>query len=113
MFLGPVSVAGCFMVSIIVFVNGFRYVFVMVSVAGFLVDSAAAGGSNILERIERFLVYFCVFKIGFRRWFLLMVSATFCFMVSVTISYGFRYVCLLFPSLDFWWILPPQGDPIF
>ena len=40
----------------------------MVSVAGFVVDSAAAGGSRILEHIERFLV-FRVFRIGFRRWF--------------------------------------------
>ena len=41
----------------------------MVSVAGFLVDSAAAGGSNILEGIERFLVVCCVLRTGFRRWF--------------------------------------------
>ena len=53
---------------------GFRYVLMVsvtlfvVSVAGFLVDSAAAGGSNILERLERFLVC-CVFRTGFRRWF--------------------------------------------
>ena len=32
-------------------------------------DSAAAGGCIIFERIERFLV-FCVLRIGFRRWFL-------------------------------------------
>ena len=44
--------------------------FFMVSVAGFLVDSAAAGGSNILECIERFLVFFSVFRTGFRRCFL-------------------------------------------
>ena len=64
-----VSVVGCFMVSV---VAGKR--FLMVSVAGLLVDSAATGGSNILERMTRFLV-FCVFK-GFRR----------CFVS------GFRYV---------------------
>ena len=43
--------------------------FCMVSVAGLLVDSAAAGGSTSLECIERFLVCFCVFRTGFRRWF--------------------------------------------
>ena len=43
-----------FMVSV---VAGKRVV--MVSVAGFVVDSAAAGGSNILECIERFLVCLC------------------------------------------------------
>ena len=46
------------------FVYGFRRgrkTFVMVSVAGFLVDSGAAGGSNILERIERFLVFVLCF----------------------------------------------------
>ena len=46
--------------------NGFR--------RWILVDSAAAGGSTILECIERFLVVFCVFRTGFRRWFCLMVS---------------------------------------
>ena len=75
----------------------------MDSVVGFLVDSAAAGGSEILECIERFLVCL-VFRTGFRRWF---------FMVSVTFVYGFRYVFLWIPSLDFWWILPPQEDPKF
>ena len=39
----------------------------MVSVAGFWVDYAAAGGSIILESIERFLVF--LFRTGFRRWF--------------------------------------------
>ena len=60
----------------------------MVSVAGFLVDPAAAGGSQILERIERFLVC-CVFRTGFRRWFVdgfryvfVMVSVTL-FMASI------------------------------
>ena len=57
--------------------------FFMVSVAGLLVDSAAAGGSNILECIERFLVFVCVFRTGFRRLF---------FMVSITLFNGFRYV---------------------
>ena len=33
----------------------------MVSVAGLLVDSAAAGGSNILECLERFLVFVLCF----------------------------------------------------
>ena len=47
----------------------------MVSVAGLLVDSAAAGGSNILERIGRFLV--CLFV------FLGLVSVAGFFMVSV------------------------------
>ena len=56
MFSGLVSVVGFLMVSVI-FVYGSRYVF-MVSVAGSLVDSAAAGGSKILERMERFLVVF-------------------------------------------------------
>ena len=66
-----VSVTFFYMVSV---------TFFMVSVGGLLVDSAAAGGSIILEHIERFLV-FCVFRIGFRRWF---------FMVSVTFFHGFR-----------------------
>ena len=59
-----------FMVS----VAGFLYVFCrgrktlfMVSVAGCLMDSAAARGSKISERIERFLVS-CVVRTGFRRW---------------------------------------------
>ena len=72
-------------------VYGFRYVFVMVSftffmvsVAGFLVDSAAAGGSNIFEGIER-LAVFGVFRTGFRRWFLygFRRGRKTCFMVSV------------------------------
>ena len=53
MFLGLVSVA-CFF-------KWFPLHFFMVSVAGLLVDSAAAGGSIILERIERFLFFFFVF----------------------------------------------------
>ena len=65
----------------------------MVSVAGLLVDSAAAGGSKILECIERFLVC-CVFRTGFRRCFCLMVSVvagTRFVMVSVVgFCYGFR-----------------------
>ena len=55
----------CFMVSVVDF---FLMVSVvagkhccMVSVAGLLVDSAAAGGSNILECIERFLVLLLCF----------------------------------------------------
>ena len=73
-FLGLVSVVGFlwfplrfFMTSVTLFMVSIT--FLMVSVAGFLLDSAAAGGSNILERIERFLV-FCAFRIGFHRWFL-------------------------------------------
>ena len=74
---------------------GFRYVifmvsvtFLMGSVAGLLVDSAAAGGSTILERIERFLVLFCILRTGFRRCFLFMVSVVAgkrCCMVSVVV----------------------------
>ena len=60
----------CFMVSVVGiiqhFLYGFRrflfllkYLFFLftVPVAGFLVDSAAAGGSIILECIKRFLVF--------------------------------------------------------
>ena len=57
----------------------------MVSVAGFWLDSAAAGGSNILECIERFLVC-CVFRTGFRRCFLFMVSV----VAGKHFLYGFR-----------------------
>ena len=32
-------------------------------------------------------------------------------MVSVTFVLWFPLRFLWFPSLDFWWILPPQGDP--
>ena len=60
----------------------------MVSVAGFRVDSAAAGGSKMLECIERFLVV-CVFRTGFRRCFCLWFPLRFV-MVSVTFVYGFR-----------------------
>ena len=89
------------------FFHGFRRgrkTFLMVSVAGLLVDSAAARGSMILECIERFLV-FGVLRTGFRRWFygqenmffwfpsffydfrrcreqLLMVSVVFCMVVG-------------------------------
>ena len=80
------------------FFCGLRYVFVMVSVtffvvsvAGFLVDSAAAGGSNILERLERFLVCFV---------FLGLVSVAGFFMVSVVagkhLFYGFRRWLFMF-----------------
>ena len=69
-----VSVVGFFMVSV---VTGKRFCF-MVSVAGSLVDSAAAGGSISLERIERFLV------------FLGLVSV-------VGLYYGFRYAFVWFP----------------
>ena len=68
---------------------------IMVSVAGFLVDSAAARGFQISEHFERFLVC-CVFRTCFRRWLFngfhyafvwfplrfLMVAVTL-FMVSV------------------------------
>ena len=91
------------------FFNGFRRgrkTFVMVSVAGCLVDSAAAGGSISLECIERFLVFmflglvsvagFCMVSVvagkhclyGFRRCFvmcLFLVSA-----VARNVFYGFR-----------------------
>ena len=73
-----------FIVSVVVFVDGFRRrrkhfvwfpslvfvkwfpswqenIFCMVSVAGVLLDSAAAGGSTTLECIERFLVVFLCF----------------------------------------------------
>ena len=79
----------------------------MVSVAGFVVDSAAAGGSTILECIERFLVC-CVF-LG------LVSVAGFCYGFlrgRKTLFYGFRRwlfygfrrgkeLCLCFPSLVF------------
>ena len=84
-----VSVVGFLvMVSVVVFVvisvvAGKRLF--MVSVAGLLVDSAAAGGSNISECIERFLVV-CVFRTGFRRWFLSWFPLRL-FMVSVTCFY--------------------------
>ena len=73
-------------------------------------DSAASGGSKILERLERCLV-FGVFKTGFCRWL---------FNGFRSLFNGFRYDLLWFPlrflwfpSLDCWWILPPQGDPKF
>ena len=68
----------------------------MVSVAGFLVDSAAARGSIFLERIERLLA-FRVFRTGFRRWFVYGFRRgrkAFLFVV-----YGFRrFSFLWFPS---------------
>ena len=105
------------MVSVVVFfVYGFRYVCFMVSVTFFFRFCVydfrrwIVGGfcrcrvSKMLARLERFFVCFYVFRIGFRRWCL----------------YGFRYMfvwfplrCLWFPSLDFWWILPPQEKPTF
>ena len=45
-----------------------KHLLFMVSIAGLLVDSAAAGGSIIVECIERFLVC-CAFRTGLRRWF--------------------------------------------
>ena len=84
----------------------------MVSVAGLLVDSAAAGGSIILECIERFLVL-CVFRTGVRLWFVFMVSVVagkrcvwFPWMVCLwcpawqgTLLYGFRrWLLLWFPA---------------
>ena len=54
-----------FMDSVVSCFNGFRRgrkPFFVVSISGLLVvDSAAAGGSNILECIERFLVLFVCF----------------------------------------------------
>ena len=65
-YLFMVSIVGTFLFMVSVVAG--KHVF-MVSVAGLLVDSAAAGGSTIFECIERFLVC-CVFGTGFRRWFL-------------------------------------------
>ena len=105
------------MVSVVgFFFNGFRRgrkTLFMVSVAGFWVDSAAAGGSTILECIERLLVFFCVFRTGFRRWFfhvfrrgrktfVYVFRRWFLFMVSVVARnvffYGFRRCLLLIVS---------------
>ena len=86
MFLGLVSVVGCLMVSVTFLLWLPLRLFMvsvtlfMVSVAGLLVVSAAARGSNILERLKRFLVC-CVFETGFRRW----------------LSNGFLYALLWFP----------------
>ena len=55
---------------------------------------------------------------GFRRWYFMVsvVAGNLFVMVSV----GFLMVsvvagkrCLWSPSLDFWWILPPQEEPTF
>ena len=79
--------------------NGFRrgrktFFFFMVSIAGLLVDSAAAGGSIILECIERFLVFLFVFRTGFHRGFL-MVSV----VARNLFVYGFRrWFLLWFPA---------------
>ena len=98
-FFFMVSIVGSFMVSVVAgnicswfpslvvlwFPSWQENVFVMVSVARCLVDSATAGGSTNLECFERFLV-FCAFRTGFRRSLFVMVSvvaATHCF-------YGFR-----------------------
>ena len=102
---------GWFLV-LLVFRTGFRRWFCMVSVvagkhlfyvsvAGFKVDSAAAGGSIILECIGWFLVFW-VFRTGFRRW-LFMVSVVagkhfFC-MVSVV---GFSMVSVVAGNVLFW-----------
>ena len=59
----------------------------MDSVVGFVVESAAAGGSNILERIERFLVFVCVF--------LAMVSVAGFFMISVVAGKHFGMVSVV------------------
>ena len=77
----------------------------VVSVAGFSMDSAVAGGFIILERLESFLVFW-VLRTGFRRWLfvsvvagkrLLMVSVVGCLMVFVVA----RSVCLWFLSFHF------------
>ena len=60
-----VSVVDFLMVSVV----AGKHFFCMVSVAGFLVDSATVGGSTILECIERFLVFVCIFRTGFGRSF--------------------------------------------
>ena len=64
---------------------------------------------SVVDIIQRFY--------GFRRWFVdgsrrhmkryLMVSVVGLLMVSVVAGKHF----LWFPSLDCWWILPPQEDP--
>ena len=101
-----VSVVGFSMVSVVagniclwfpslVFVNGFRRgrkTLLMVSVAVFFVDSAAAGGSRILERIERFLVFCCVLLgLVSVAGFLMVSGRRTLLMVSVVgLFYGFR-----------------------
>ena len=67
-----------------------------VSVVGYLVDSAAAGGSNILEQLERFLDL-CVFRTGFRRW----------------LFNGFRYVIVLWFRLSFVLWFPSWQEMLF
>ena len=90
----------------------------MVSVAGILVDAAAAGGSKILDRIERFLV-FCVFRTGFHRWFVYGFRRG-----RKTLFYGFRHAFLMvsvvarnvfvwFPSLVFLWFPAATGPRLF
>ena len=114
----PSSQETLFMVSVVGF-YGFRrgrktFLF-MVSVAGFLVDPAAAGGSTISECIERFL--FCVFLglvsvagfLWFPSW-----QENVCFMVSVVgLLYGLRRgkecFVLWFPSLLFLWFPAATG----
>ena len=80
-----VSVFGCYLISV---VAGKHVFCLMISVAGFVVDSAAAGESKMLECIERFLVF-----------------VVFLGLVSVAVFFGFpswqENVCLWFPSLVF------------
>ena len=86
-----------FMVSVVGFVivsPSSQETCFMVSIAGLLVDSVAAGGSTILEGIERFLV--CLVFLG-------LGSVAVCFMVSVVAGKRFCMVsvvgfCLLLPS---------------
>ena len=83
-----VSVVGFLMVSVL----AGKHLF-MVSVAGFSVDSAAAGGSTLLECIERFLV-FCVLGTGFRRlvfvWFPSWQENAVLWLPSLVVFYSFR-----------------------
>ena len=102
-----VSVVGFFMASVVAgnLLYGFRrwllYVVagkrcLMVSVAGFWVDSAPAGGSNILECIERFLVFVVFLGLASVAGFFMVsvVTGKRCFMFSVV---GFC-MALWFPS---------------
>ena len=104
------SVVGCLMASV---VAGKRLF--MVSVAGLLVDSAAAGGSNILECIERFLVFEFLglvsvagFLNGFRRG-----RKTFLLRFPSLVVYGFRRAkerfCMVSVVVLFLWFPAATG----
>ena len=113
-FFCMVSVVGfLFMVSVVAGKQLF-----LVSVAGLLVDSAAAGGSMILECIKRFLVVVFLglvsvagFVYGFRRG-----RKTFCMVSVVGLFHGFRRGkerCLWFLSLFVLWFPSWQGTFLF